>query len=214
MKRYAIAAVASLAAPLAAPALAQEHREAEAHVHGVSQLLIALEDGVLELDLTSPGADITGFEHEPESAADRAAVGAAVAGLAQAEALFTLPEAAGCYLVEARSHVHDAAFHAAQDDHADDHDDHDHDDHDHDADHDHEHEHEEAHDDHDHDHGAHSEFHANYTFRCAQPEALTEIAFPFFGVYANAQEIEVQYVTDSGAGAAEVTAGAATLALD
>ncbi|MFN4101491.1 MAG: DUF2796 domain-containing protein [Pararhodobacter sp.] len=118
------------------------------------------------------------------------------------------------------AHDDDGHDHHGHDDHA--HDDHGHD-HDHaEADHAHddhaheEHTHEDGHghEDHAHDHGGHSEFHARYTFTCDNPQALTSIGFPFFGHFPNAREIEAQYVTDAGAGAAEITRDAATLPLE
>ncbi|WP_010138886.1 DUF2796 domain-containing protein [Oceanicola sp. S124] len=193
MKRIALTAMAGLIAPLAH---AQEHRELGAHVHGVSKLELAIEDGRLEMMLRSPGADIVGFEHAAESDDDKAAVEAAIARLKEGATLFALPPAAGCSLIsasaelESGAHVHD-------------------DDHDHHAEEGHDHE-----DHHDDDHGGHSEFHAAYSFECADTGALTQIGFPFFGAFPNAHEIEAQYVTDSGAGAAEVSAAGAELKLD
>lgn len=247
MKRIAMTALAGLVAPMA---MADEQRELGAHVHGVSQLELAVEGDQLTLALRAPGADITGFEHAAESAEDKAAVADALALLARSEAIFAFPEAAGCVLVEANAelegegahdhddHDHDDHDHEAHDHDEHDHDEHAHDDHDHDAhehedhdhdDHDHEgHEHDEhahddhddhAHDDHAHDHGeeahaGHSEFHAMYMYECSDAGALTEVAFPFFDSFPNAREIEAQYITDSGAGAAEVEADAAVLKLD
>ena len=238
MKRIALTALAGLAAPMA---MAEEQRGMGAHEHGVSQLELAIEDGTLTLALRAPGADIVGFEHAARSDEDKAAVDAALSLLRQPEAVFALPEAAGCTLVEADAGLEGEGDHGHEDEHGHDdhdHDEHGHDDHDHDEhghdDHDHdehghdEHDHEaHGHDDHDHEHGAHeehaheeghgghSEFHAMYVFTCADTAALTEIALPFFQSFPNAQEVTAQYVTDSGVGAAEVkSATAAVLALD
>lgn len=218
MKRIALTALAGLAAPMA---MAEEQRGMGAHEHGVSQLELAIEDGTLTLALRAPGADIVGFEHAARSDEDKAAVDAALSLLRQPEAVFALPEAAGCTLVEADAGLEGEGDHGHEDEHG--HDDHDHDDHGHD-----EHDHEaHGHEDHDHEHGAHeehaheeghgghSEFHAMYVFTCADTAALTEIALPFFQSFPNAQEVTAQYVTDSGVGAAEVkSATAAVLALD
>ena len=98
--------------------------------------------------------------------------------------------------------------------HADEkHDDHDHEEHadeEHD-DHGHEDHADEKHDDHD-DHGheehadeaGHTEFHAEYTLACDNPDALTQITFSYFETFPNALEVEVQIITDSGAQAYEV----------
>lgn len=211
-----------LAATAATPLLAQDHREMGAHVHGVSQLQIAMEHGHLEMNLTSPGMDIVGFEYDASTAQDKDAVEAAIRTLIQPEKILVPAAAAECRLTEVLAHLH-ADDHGH---HGDDHEGHGHDhdkDHDHDEDHaDHEghekHEHDEDHKDHDdhahEDEGAHSEFHARYKYTCEHPEKLTSIDLPFFGNFANAQEVEATYITQSGAGQAEVSRDAAKLTLD
>ncbi len=215
MKRFSTTALASLALATG-PLLAQDdHREMGAHVHGVSTLELALEGGILEIDLRSPGMDIVGFEYAATSDADKDAVEAAIRSMLIPENIVTLPEAAECRLTEVLSHLY-------ADDQDHDHEDHAEDDgHDHDNDHeDHadgeEHAHEEhAEDDHDREDGAvHSEFHVSYAFDCAHPEELTTIGFPFFQAFENAQEIEAQYVTETGSGAAEIGRDGAELTLD
>lgn len=69
-------------------------------------------------------------------------------------------------------------------------------------------------DSHDAANGAHSAFHAEYTFDCANPSAVTTIGFGFFDAFPNAQQIEVQVVGPNGASAFEVDRAAPTLALD
>lgn len=217
-------ALALLASVAAAPLCAEEHREMSAHVHGTSSLELAIEGDMLEMNLLSPGMDLVGFEYAPQSAADKDADEAAIRVLLLPEQVVSLPEAAGCRLAEVLVHRHgedhDHEGEADEDhDHEghDDHDDHDHDDHDHDEGHDDHDDHD--HDDHDHeghDHeegAAHSEYHARYHFTCDAPEALTQIAFPFFAQFEHAQKISAQYVTAAGAGAADVARDQAVLVL-
>ncbi len=100
---------------------------------------------------------------------------------------------------------HDEAHH--DDEHHDDadHDDEHHDDEHHDeAHHDDEH-HDEAHHDDEHDGGAHSEFHATYQFSCSDITAVTGITFAYFDAFPNAEELEIQAVSDKGAGAFEAS---------
>lgn len=220
--------LALAATSLAVPAVAQETREMGAHVHGVSNAEIAVEHGKVEISILSPGMDIVGFEYEASSAEDKDAVEAAIRTMLVPENIVTLPEAAGCRLTEVLAHLH-AGDHDHDDANAHMDDDHDHEhnahaegddhDHDHDAhaegdDHDHEHE---AHAEHDHDHGDeahHSEFHVSYGFACDDEDALTTIAFPFFDQFGNAHEILAQYVTETGAGQAEIGRAAPKLTLD
>lgn len=220
----------------ALPLAAEDTRQMDAHVHGTGEVLIAIEGTTVAMDITVPGADIVGFEHAPGSDADRAAIDAALAQFADAFTLFTIEGDAGCTAVTTVNHTHgygmgDDHDHG-HDDHA--HDDHDdHDDHGHEAeaaahDHDHGHDHADAqghddhdhaadagHDDHDHDHagGNHAEFHATYELTCTEPAAITAIAFPYFDLFANARELDVQIVTDTGAMASSVLRDAPRLSL-
>ncbi len=193
---------------LATPAIAQTTREMEAHVHGVSKAEIAVEHGTVKINFLSPGMDIVGFEYAAESAGDKDAVEAAIRALLVPENIVTLPEAAGCRLTEVLAHLHDGEHdHDDADDHAEG-------DHDHAEGEDHEDHAAEGHDD-DHDEGAqHSEFHVSYAFACEDGDALTAITFPFFDQFASAEEIEAQFVTESGAGQAELTRDSRKLTLE
>lgn len=185
MKRIALALLASTA-----PALAQETRELDAHVHGVTEVQIAVDGNELEIMLHSPGMDIVGFEHEASTDADKAAVEAAVAKLGDADAIVVPDPAAGCALEDAEAGLHDEE-HEEHEEHAE----------------------SEGHDDHEGEEGGHSEFEAHYHFECETLDALTTIAFPFFESFPNAEEIEAEFVTEAGAGAAEVTRDAPELTL-
>lgn len=198
MKTMSLALLASVAA---APLLAQETREIGAHVHGVSTLELAVEDGILDINLTSPGMDIVGFEYAASTDADKDAVEAAIRQMLTPENIVALPEAAGCRVTEVLVHLHGGEGHH---EHA------------HEEDHDHEgHDHEEHEEGKDHEaESEHSAFHARYVFDCDHTDALTMIGFPFFAQFENAQEIEAEFVTDAGAGAAEVDRDTPELSLN
>ncbi len=207
MKTIHLALLASVAAT---PILAQETRELGAHVHGVSTLEFAAEGGMVEMNLHAPGMDIVGFEYAASTDADKDAVAAAVRTLLLPENIVALPAAAECRLTEALAGLHGGDRHHEEGE-----------DHDHAEGEGHEHGHGHGHEDHaegaEHDHeeaAGHSEFHARYIFDCAHPEALTTVGFPFFERFGNAREIEARYVTDAGAGAAEIGRDAAKLSLD
>ncbi|MGR3452961.1 zinc uptake protein ZrgA [Pseudooceanicola sp.] len=198
--------LALAASTLATPVFAQDTREMDAHVHGVSTAEIAVEQGKVEINIHAPGMDIVGFEYEATSAEDKDAVEAAIRIMLMPENVVALPEAADCRLTEVLAHLHGGDHdHDDADAHMDG--DHDHEDHVEGDDHDHE--------DHDHsDEAQHSEFHVSYAFACEDEDALTTITFPFFEQFGNAQEIEAQYVTETGAGQAEITRDAPELALE
>ncbi len=75
-----------------------------AHEHGVSQLNIAVSGKRVEIGLTSPGVDIVGFEHKPNTDAQRERVRSALAKLRQTPTVIELPSAARCE--ETKTHAH------------------------------------------------------------------------------------------------------------
>ncbi len=204
-----------LAITMSSPVIASDTRQLDAHEHGVGALNIAIDGQVIGMELSTPGADVVGFEYAAKTAEDRAAIETAVATLARPLDLFVLPEAAQCTVTQASAGLHsdDHEDHA----HADEHEGHGHEDHADAAEHDHDDHHDEhadAHSDgHQEDDASHSEFHAEYTFNCAKPDAITRIDFAYFEKFENARELEVQIVASSGARAFEVERDAPSLDL-
>lgn len=203
----------STCALIATPAFAAETRELDAHVHGVGALNIAVEGDKIAMELEAPGFDIVGFEHRAESAEDKEKIEQALALLSDPLSLFGLPSAAGCAVTEVSAELHGGDEHGEDVDH---------DDHEHGHDHDHdEHAEGEAHDDHeghdDHDDHAgdasHTEFHAAYLLTCADIAAVQKIELPYFQVFQNAEELEVQLVTETGSALLEATGEEAVLDL-
>jgi hypothetical protein len=184
---------------LATPVFAQETRQLDSHEHGVGELNIAVDGNTIAMEFHAPGADIVGFEYAAESAEDRGAIDAAVAALARPLQLFVFPSAAECSVIQASAELESEEAHDEHVDHDKDHED------DHAEDHDeHAEEHAEGHDDDHADEAGHTEFHAEYTLTCGNPDALTEITFAYFDTFENAREIEVQIISASGARAFEV----------
>ena len=186
-------------------------RELDAHQHGHGNLNIALEGSTLYIELETPGADIVGFEHPARSDEDKAAIADAMARLGDPIGLFGIPADASCTLVEASvepvGYGLDADVdHHDEDDAHDDEDDHAEDAHD---DHGDEDEHaEEMHDDHDEhedEKESHAEFHAEYRLQCDDPAAITSLTFTYFDVFAGAEELQVNLITDDGQGRQEAT---------
>jgi Protein of unknown function (DUF2796) len=174
------------------PAIAEEHRELGPHEHGHGKLNIAIEGKRVTMELEVPGADIVGFEHEPSTPEQKAAVEKGKAVLADALTVFKLPAGAGCKLADASVAIH------AED----------------------EHEHEaEAKDAGAKAEGAeeeehhHSEFHVTYAIDCAAPAKLTSIDFKYFDLFAGAQELDINVVTPKGQTSYEVKRGAPKLEL-
>lgn len=206
----------ALGLTLIAAGLAQaETRELDAHQHGHGTLNIAFEGSSMVMELEAPGADIVGFEHPAESAADRALIDAAIADLAKPLDLFVLPAAAGCTVTSAAASLVGEDDHDDHDAHGDEHADHK-DDHEdghkdgHDDDHadakKDEHDHADDHSDHaDEEAGeSHTEFHAEYALTCAAPSAIDVITFAYFKRFPNAAELDIQMISDKGAKGFEV----------
>ena len=167
-------------------AQAQEQRDLDAHVHGVGSLNIAIEGNKIAMELSAPGADIVGFEHAAESEEDRGILEAALATLQAPQTLLRFDEAAKCEVTFAKAELHgdDGDHHEEHNDHHD--------------------EHGSEHDE-EQDHASHTEFHAEYLFTCAATNQLRSIEFDYFDVFPNAQELEVQFISDQGSKAFEVT---------
>ena len=180
MKPVAAAALAALWSAFPAGAEEDARRDLDAHEHGRGTLAIAVENDTIWMVLEVPGADIVGFEHAAESAADKAAVEAAIAVLNRPLALFAMPEAAGCTVAEAHAEI-------AGEEHHDEHD----------GEEDGAHEEEE-------DGEAHGEFHAEYMLACAAPGAIDSIGFAYFAAFPGATELDVTVVSDKGQNVFEV----------
>lgn len=175
-------------------AFAEQARELGAHEHGHSALNIAVEGTQVAMELEAPGADITGFEYRAETVDDRAKLDAAIAALSDPLALFVLPSAAGCTVVEVDADLM-GDHHEEHEDHSANEDDHDH-------------------DSHGEDEGAeHTEFHAEYLLNCTDPSAITSMDFAFFETFPNAEEVEVQLISDKGAHGFDVERDAPVLNL-
>jgi Protein of unknown function (DUF2796) len=180
------AAFLSVFALAAVPPLARgEQRQLGAHVHGHGRLNIAIEGKKVSMELEAPGADIVGFEHEPETAEQKAAVAEAQAKLANASALFTLEPKARCELDrvkvarESAEHGHEAAAEKAAGGAAG--------------------KEKEAGEQH------HSEFRAEYFFLCSAASRLTSITFQYFAAFPGAQELNVTVAATKGQSSFEVT---------
>ncbi len=188
----AIALIAAIGVS-ATYAHAEEKRDLGAHEHGVGALNIAFQGNEVAMEFEAPGADIVGFEHPAESAEDRAKIDAAIATLAKPMELFRFPNAAKCTLVAA-----EVELKGEEDEHHEEHAEGEH----HDESESHE-EHADAHHE-EHDEASHTEFHAEYRLTCAEPDAIDRIEFGYFETFPNAEELEVQMISDKGTNGFEV----------
>lgn len=176
-----------------------QQRELGAHVHGESQLTMAVESETIAMELEAPAMDIVGFEHEASTDEQKASLESARKSLSDPLSLFVIPEAAGCTVTEAQvehqfGEDHEEEGHSEGEGHAA------------------EGGHEEAAHSEGEDHAAegghaeevHSHFHAEYRLSCHNPNAVTSLEFRFFELFAGAESIDVQVVSDKGQSSFEV----------
>jgi hypothetical protein len=179
---------------LAAPAYAHK-----AHEHGAAHMNLSVEGEKAEIEMEIPFADLTAFEHAPETEAEKKAVLNAAAILHDAAKLFVFPAEAGCRptkvslesdiageeLLAAPGTRGGAAKHGEEGK-------------------------KERHDDHE-KAEKHADLDAEWTFVCRNPEKLRRIEVALFKHFPSLQEIDVQMTTPGRQGAAELTPQSAVL---
>ncbi|HHP0459843.1 TPA: zinc uptake protein ZrgA [Vibrio harveyi] len=224
--KHALALVIGLS--LTATANAEEYRQHEAHVHGHVEFNIAQDGKDLLIEITSPGADVVGFEHAPENAEQENALNNAIAALKDTNKLFAINQQAKCIIEDVHvahtlgeesheghdHHDHEGHDHDKHDHEGHDHDKHDHDkhkDHDHDDHHDHDgHEHHEGHD---HEHGGHGEFTVEYRYHCDSVADLNSIDTTWFKQFPATESISVNLFTDTTQSATNLSKDNAKIAI-
>lgn len=162
----------------------------KAHVHGLSELTIAMENNVVEIQLTSPAMNLVGFEHSASSKTDIAAVENAESILRQHKALFSFSDA-GCKhletnvdtstLIDSDNHEHDHHHQSHKDEHHHDHEDHDEDE-------------------------SHSEIVANYKYSCKDSSKLSSIEVGLFESFHGIHKIQAMWVVHAKQGSKELRA--------
>jgi len=74
-----------------------EHRHGgEAHMHGAAEFSLVLDADAVEAEFRSPLYNLVGFEHEPQTPEQEAAMEALTTKLQSASSVFTMTEDAGC----------------------------------------------------------------------------------------------------------------------
>ena len=191
-------------------------REHDSHEHGASTLDLVVDGTAVVLAFESPWANLVGFEHEPSTPEQEAAVEDALAALGDGAALFAFAPAAGCTLASA-----DVASTMSAGEHDEDHGhDEEHEDEHHDEEHGDE-EHAEAHgdehegDEHDEEHAeSHSEVLVDYAFECEDPAAIGILDVALGERFESIETIAVQMAGPGGQGAESLSPEGGRVALD
>jgi hypothetical protein len=190
--------VATIVAGLALLGSAQAH--GDKHEHGVVHLDVVVEGDLLTLQLESPLDSVLGFEHQPRTPAQRAAVEQMLQRLRDGAALFTANAPAGCrfedvqiesgLLVDPKpapaamatstasgAAAATAATAAPKGEHE------------------------------------HLDVDASYRFRCVSRPALTQLTHQLFAVFPRIQRVEARIATPRGQSRQVLKRPAATLSI-
>ena len=152
------------------------HRLHEAHVHGVGALNLAREGADLYLELSTPAANLVGFEHAPGNAQQQAQLQQVRAWLSEPARLIVLPEDARCHLAAAEVEMPSAGNVGAPSAHLD-----------------------------PDDTATHADIHAEYRFVCDRPSALDGLDVLLFELFPALHRLQVQYIVPGGQAAAVLT---------
>jgi hypothetical protein len=164
-------------------------RSAESHVHGGATLALVVEDNEITAELETPLYNLLGFEHAPDTDAQRAAVGEAVAILSDATLILGLDPKAGCEAIRTAEAV--KLFDESEAHHTDDHH---HDDEQHHDD-EYSHDDEEGHDDEaDDEHSSHRDVILTYRYRCASPSALSRVSADVLSAFPLMETLDIVYL--------------------
>ena len=167
-------------------AAVSDTRSAESHTHGDASLAIVLDGSMLTVELDTPLYNVLGFEHEAETAAQKAAVLKAETVLTRGGPLFVFNNEAGCSIIGDIISV-ELEHHEDEDHDDEDHDDHEDDEHE-DDDHEDDHEDEESHD------KTHKDVVLQYDYKCQSPTALKNVTVNLFEHFENLTELDLVYL--------------------
>ena len=174
---------AALIVALALPSVAAAQVQ-QAHVHGQAFVDVAVDGGLVEINLRATAQDLVGFERAAATPEEEAQVLAAQKAVLDHARLWQFNAAARCV---AEGPVLEVAGTGGTHDH----------------DHDHAHG----------DHAAHADWTVRYRFRCAAPEALRAIDTGLFAAFPSLQSATVQVLDATGAREETLTASANRLTL-
>jgi hypothetical protein len=186
-----------------------------AHEHGAARMTVAVTATGLEIALETPAANIFGFEHTAGSDEEHHIVHEAADKLKAADELFSFDKKAACQPddVDIESNIlaaHDKEKHSDGEHHdheAEKHENHDKEDDNHDKHDEHSENEKDKHDheEHNHDDGTHSDVDITWTFKCEQPDQLSQMETGIFNAFRGFERLNVEWInaTTSGAVALE-----------
>ena len=178
----------------------------EAHVHGEASLNLVLDDHSLFIEFKSPAYNLVGFEHEPKNQTQLKQVRDTLSLLSVPKKVFGISSQAGCLIqsVSVTTSMAGVGKHPVgyEDEH---HEDEHHEDEHHEDEH-HEDEHHEQSDGVPTNEESHSEFKANYSMECDEPQTLRTVEFKLFNEFSGLKSVQVQWINGEEQGYIELNA--------
>ncbi|GAA6137426.1 hypothetical protein NBRC116583_11730 [Arenicella sp. 4NH20-0111] len=160
----------------------------EIHNHGAGRMTVAIEEGAVQVHLTSPAVNFLGFEYSPTSQSEVDSVVASKAVLSSPENVLSI-QGSNCSISRVQVSVLGPAGRprVTQEHHDQEH-------------HDQEHHDQEHHGD-GREPNEHSEIAAEYLFSCTDNQVPDSVNVHLFARFPGLQKIEVNWVSESGQGA-------------
>lgn len=187
----------STATLLVSTVMAETHSH-DAHVHGEATLNLVIDGNQLLLELSSPAANLLGFEHVPQNQAQKQQLKKTRSLLSDVDSLVALTNAS-CQLISADI---DLPYADLKNDPPDD-----------------------AHTDHDNHHGhsdnhhstgttEHSEIHAQYHLNCPAEKAIEQLTIPLFQHFPGLEKLEVMWINGNRQGIRHLTPDSSAMILN
>ena len=148
----------------------------DSHVHGLSEMFIALENKTLEIEIESPAINLVGFEHKAETKSDKAAVKKVIKLLSRHHEIFSL-SGGDCSLVNSTIDASSIIDTQHQENAS--------------------HKHEHGHDQHHNKEAKHYEVISSYRYHCKKPSTLTAITVNMFDQFSGVEQIETRWLTEA-----------------
>jgi hypothetical protein len=162
---------------------ADENITFDAHVHGLSEMTVAIDKDVLDVEITSPAINLVGFEHKVKTKEDKHAVKNAKLLLNNPEKVL-LFSGGDCELINQSIDISSII-----------------------ATHNHtEKKHEKQHMHKDSGGGSHSEVIASYRYQCKKISTLNTITVTVFKLFSGINKVQALWITESQQGATTLSA--------
>ena len=184
----------SMLTTLATSAVLAETHQHEAHVHGEARINLVVEGHEVLLELQTPAANLLGFEHAPQTNAEKQQLKTTQSLLSDPSTLLSITNNP-CQLFNADIEL---PFSDHKDHHHEKHEDHHHKDHEHN---------DEEKSDYAEVHGeVHGEIHAEYTLRCQPDKAISQLTIPVFDHFPGMEKLQLMWIKSNQQGSATLTA--------